>query len=60
VVDPAVVAERPSSPKHGLFLLGGLVLGLMLGVAFALWEASKDPNRRVGPAGSDNGAARPD
>ncbi|MGL5336385.1 MAG: GNVR domain-containing protein, partial [Enterovibrio sp.] len=36
VVDPAVVPERPSSPKRALIAVLGTMLGGMLGVMFVL------------------------
>lgn len=43
VIDPAIVEEKPVSPKRGLMVAVGVVLGLMLGVFLALvlnWRTS--------------------
>jgi uncharacterized protein involved in exopolysaccharide biosynthesis len=40
VVDPAIPPDRRSSPKRTLIVLGSTVLGLMLGVAIALVQAT--------------------
>lgn len=44
VIDPAIVAEKPVSPKKGLIVAVGFILGLMLSVFVALilnWRKNK-------------------
>jgi len=54
-VDPALVPDRPSFPKRGLFTAAGLALGFLLGVGLAFTQAAlahlrKDPetNAKLG------------
>ena len=45
IIDPAIVAEKKSSPKRGLMVVIGFILGLMLGIFIALilnWRENKD------------------
>lgn len=48
VLDPAVVPENKSSPKRGLMVMVGFILGLMLGVFIALilnWKEKNTHNK---------------
>lgn len=48
VIDPAIVADKPVSPKKGLMVAVGFVLGLMLSVFLALvlnWRETSRANK---------------
>ena len=45
IIDPAVVAEKKSSPKRGLMVVIGFILGLMLGIFIALILNWKENNK---------------
>jgi uncharacterized protein involved in exopolysaccharide biosynthesis len=42
VVDPAVVPEKPSSPKRWLWMLGGGILGFALSLSAGLIRADAE------------------
>ena len=46
VLDPARLPERPFSPNRPLFLLVGLVAGLVIGAALAGWLEFRDTSLR--------------
>jgi tyrosine-protein kinase Etk/Wzc len=50
VLDPAVPADEPSRPKIGLNVLIAGLLGLSIGVLFALFREKLDRNPQVSPA----------
>lgn len=45
VVDPAIPPDKKSSPKRTLIILCALLLGLLIGIFWALWQAALEHMR---------------
>jgi uncharacterized protein involved in exopolysaccharide biosynthesis len=54
IVDPAVPPEVRSSPKRGLMIVGGVVLGSFLGAFMALFRSRPGRRSSVAPADSSS------